>query len=400
LLSRLWSFLTGYVTLVIDGKNLEKLINMAVSRGLFLWDVKWIDSGKVAFKVRLNGVNALRHIARRSRSRFKIERRTGLPFYAVRIKKRKMRLVGAILTVVLIYTMFSFIWFVEVKGNKKISADRIIKAAEDVGLAMGTLKFGLNKDKSEKYIRNEISELSWVGIKITGTKAQIQVVEKTLLPPVDNSPANVVAEKEGLISELLVLSGKQVVDEGVMVKKGDLLISGIIPLPQVKYVRAKGIIKAKVWYEGYGESRLIETGTRRTGKEYRMVSLRMLGREVIIRGSQIPPFRDFVTGVKVKKILEWRNIDIPVEIVTTNYYEVRKYRDIIGVFSAKTIAGKKALDDARKKIPADAAIIKEISEEIYTRGYSVMRVKVVLEVLEEIGITKPLEKHRHVEKSQ
>lgn len=407
MLTRLWSFLTGYVSLIVEGKSLEKLINMAVGRGLYLWDVKWIDQGRVRIKVRLNGFKSLRHMARRTRSRFKIAGKGGLPFRVARLKKRKLLLVGAVLSVALMYLMTSFIWFVEVKGTKNLSSDIVLRAAEDAGLAMGTLKMGLNKDEIEKYIRNEIPQVSWVGITITGTKAVIEVAEKVIIPPVDNSPADMVAEKDGFIEELLVLSGKPKVNEGDMVKQGDVLITGIIrpePKPEeqqeleeteppepelpVKFVRARGIVRAKVWYDGYGECRLIDTGTKRTGRRTEVLGIRLWGKELVLKGSKTRPYREYVTTVDIKKAPEWRNIRLPVEIVTTNYYEVKKYRDIIGVSEAKSRAEQQALAIARTKIPKDAKVLREVFEEIPDRGGGVIRVKAIVEVLEEIGRIK------------
>ncbi|MHB9093215.1 MAG: sporulation protein YqfD [Eubacteriales bacterium] len=409
MLIRLWSFLTGYVSLIVEGKSLEKLINMAVSRGLYLWDVRWVDPDRVTVKLRLNGFKALRHIARRTKSSFRITGKGGLPFSIARLKKRKLLPAGAIMSVLLVYLMSSFIWFVDVKGNKNLPAEVVIRVAEDAGLAMGTLKIGLDKDRIEKYIKNEIPQVSWVGVEITGTKAVIEIAEKVIIPPADNSPANVVAEKEGLIKELLVLCGKPAVNEGDMVKKGDTLITGVIrpePKPDeqqggekpentilpdpIKFVRARGIVRAKVWYDGYGEGRLVDMGTKRTGRQTEVLGLRVFGKELILKGPKTPPYRDFVTGMDVKKPPEWRNIRIPVEIVTTIYYEVEKYRDIIGVSRAKSNASQQALAIARAKVPTDAKILRESSEEIQDRGGSVIRVKVILETLEEIGRVEPI----------
>lgn len=409
MLTRLWSFLTGYVFLVVEGKSLEKLINMAVGRGLYLWDVKWLDKDRARVKVRLNAIKSLRHMARRTKSRFRITGKGGLPFRIARIKKRKLLLTGAVLSVLLVYLMSSFIWFVEVKGNKSLPAEKVINAAEHAGLAMGTLKIGLDKDKIEKYIKNAVPEVAWVGVRITGTKAMIEIAEKVIIPPVDNSPADVAAERDGLVQELLVLSGRPVVNEGDMVKQGDVLITGVIkpdtkseeklgqgipeqlvPPQPIKFVRAKGIVRAKVWYDGYGECRLVDIGTKRTGRKTEVLSIRLSGKQLILKGPKSPPYTEFAVSEHIKKLPQWRNIRLPVEIVTTNYYEVKKYRDIIGISRAKSIAEKNALAVAKAKVPADARIIKEITEEIPDRGSNLARVKVIIEVVEEIGCVKPL----------
>ncbi|WP_418790686.1 sporulation protein YqfD [Phosphitispora sp. TUW77] len=410
MLARLWSFITGYVLLVVEGKNFEKLINMAVSRGIYLWDVKWTDSGKASVKLRLNGIRALRHIGRRTGCRFKIVGRGGLPFRIAGMKKRKVLLSGAVMSVLAIYLLTSFVWFVEVKGNVNIPRERLLKTAEEAGLSMGTLKKGLDKDSVEKYLRNEIPEVSWVGIRVTGTKAVIEIAEKVIIPPADNSPANVVALKDGLIREILVLRGRPAVIEGDMVKKNDILITGVIaPEPEqdeendsksdnekvlpVELVRARGIVRASVWYEGYGECRLVDTGVRRTGKKVQTLSIRAFNKEFVIKGPKSILFQSYVTDTNVKRIYEWRNLSIPVELITMNYYEVESYRDIIGITQAKKIARERALASVTAKLPFNARILKEVSEEIPARGSNVVRVKYVLETVEDIGRIQPLKKN-------
>jgi len=407
-LTRIWSFLTGYVSLVVEGKSLEKLINMAVSRGLYLWDVKWLDQDRARVNVRLNAIKSLRHMARR-KSRFRIVNKAGLPFRIARVKKRKILWVGAVLSVFLVYLMSSFIWFVEVEGNKSLPAEKVISAAEHAGLGMGTLKLGLDKDKIERYIKNAVPEVAWVGVRITGTKALIEIAEKVLIPPVDNSPADVAAERDGLVQQLLVLNGKAVVNEGDMVKQGDVLITGVIkpelkpeeeqspetpgqrvtPEP-IKFVRAKGIVRAKVWYDGYGECRLVDAGTKRTGGKTEVLSIRIAGKQIILKGPKSPPYHEYSIDEHIKKLPEWRNLHLPVEIVTTNYYEVKKYRDIIGVSQARSIAEKNAQAIALAKISDDAKVIKEIIEEIPDRGSNLVRVKVIIEVVEDIGCVEPM----------
>ena len=76
-LFKLMSFLLGYVTILVTGDAPEKFINMAASRGISLWDVARSGEGGIRLKVRLSAVKPLRHMARRTRCRFRICRREG-----------------------------------------------------------------------------------------------------------------------------------------------------------------------------------------------------------------------------------------------------------------------------------------------------------------------------------
>jgi similar to stage IV sporulation protein len=69
LLFKILSFLCGYVTITVPEECLEKFINMATARGIFLWGITATGANRVALKVRLSGVQPLRHVARMTRCR-------------------------------------------------------------------------------------------------------------------------------------------------------------------------------------------------------------------------------------------------------------------------------------------------------------------------------------------
>jgi len=416
-LMKFWSFIVGYVTLLVEGDGLEKLVNMAVSRGIYLWDIVWLDPQKIRLKVRISGIRALRHIARRSRCRFRIQDKEGLPFTLARLRKRQMLVLGAVACLLGLYLMSSFIWFIEIEGNKQVSKNDILKSAEIAGLQMGTFKGKTNTDQISRLILTDLPRLSWVGVEITGTKAIIRVAEKTLKPPVDNSPAHIVAAKAGLVEEVLVLTGMPVVKEGDTVSRGEILISGIVQpeaapleqpdedsadepdeglqdIPKPRVVRAQGIVRARVWYEGYGESPVVAAGSRKTGRQTRTVSMKILDKEIILKGSRHNPFQDFERVRTVKRLPVWRNIRIPVEIVTTEYYETRAFRENLGYRKALTVAEAAAREQIKKQMPRGAKILTETSEEINTNDHNLVRIRIMAETMEDIGAVKVIPKDR------
>lgn len=412
MLMKFWSFVIGYVTLMVQGAGLEKFMNMAVSRGIYLWDIVWLDPQRIRLKVRVSAVRALRHIARRTGSRFHIQAKEGLPFTAARFRKRQMMVFGAVACLLGLYFMSSFIWFVEIQGNAKVSKEDILKSAEIAGLQMGTLKSNVNTDKISKLILTDLSRLSWVGVEITGTKAIIRVAEKTIRDPVDNSPVHIVAAKAGLIKEILVLEGMPVIQEGETVSAGEILISGIVQpvvppeeqqdadrdgqpdtpqeLPKTRFVRAQGMVRARVWYEGYGESPIINTGVRKTGRQMRIVSIKILDKEIFLKGGSKISFHSFERVRAAKRLPLWRNIRIPVEIVTTDYYETRAYREDLGRRGALGAAKAVARAQLSKQLPAGAKVLTESIEEISTKDRNLVRIEILTETLEDIGKVKAI----------
>lgn len=411
-LFRAVSFLVGYVIIFVTGDSPEKFVNLAASRGIYLWDITRIKEGAILLGVRLRAVKALRHIARRTRCRFKVYRRVGLPFYFIRLRRRKALVFGAVFFLGALYFLTSFVWFLEVKGNERLSTSAVLEAAKDAGLTRGSPKWKVEPGKIEVKIQEKLPLVSWTGVYIKGTRVTIEVAERTQPQEVDRGSSSIVSTKAGLIKEVLVIEGNPVVKEGDTVSPGQVLISGEIPPPEeppapgekpgdktkitlpVKYVHARGIVRARVWREGYGEANLVETGRRLTGRQQSRFSIKFQGKEIILIKSHDLPFGCYETQTFVKRMPEWRNISLPVELITVKYLEAAEFREVRSREEAKRIAREYALQEAAKDLPRDARMQGSWIEEVQTgRPENLVRIKAVIETIEDIGTDRPLERN-------
>ena len=415
-LLRLFSFLLGHVSLVVRGEFLEKFVNLAASRGIYLWDITRLENDKVRVKVRISDVRPLRHIARATQSSFKVRERRGMPFMINRLKKRKLLASGGIAFLITLYFLSSFVWFIGVTGNDKLSDEQIKKIAAQAGLRPGVAKWELEPKEIEKIIREQLPSVAWAGVYIKGTHVIIEIAERKLVQEEPHKgPAHLVAGKAGLIKEVLVLNGQAKVKEGETVLPGSILISGEIlqevkpeasnqPLPEGQepsapqyvshFVQAKGIVRARVWYEGYGECRLAETVEKRTGQEKISFCIKFRGKEIIISGPKESPYQHYEVKKIVKSLPQWRNIGIPVEVTTVHYLEKVVSRLNHGLTGAKQIAEQKAMAEISAKLPKDAKIVERRLEVVDTGQHEdLVRVKAFVETIEDIGVIKPLKTH-------
>lgn len=415
LLFRVLSRLLGYVTITVPEYCLEKFVNLAVSRGIFLWDITGVGTGRVALKVRLGGVQPLRHVARMTRCRFRIIERHGLPFFISRMRQRRAMTVGAMLFVVALYVLSSFVWFIEVTGNQRISNEVVERVARQAGLKLGVPRWTLNVTALEEAILRQVPGLSWVGVYVDGTRVYIKVVERKLPPPDETGrPADIVASKDGLIKEMLVLSGHPLVKEGDTVTTGQVLISAAIPPPEtgeeqkegedgretalepeekqpLRYVHARGIVRARVWYEGEGEKKLVEKGAEQTGREITRFGIKIGTKEIILLGPREIPYEHYRVYVDGKRAPAWRNISVPVELLTVRYCEEKPYTRRYTRNEARRLAGQMALEGIRRQLPARAKILNQRLEEVEppAESGSYVRVRAVVETLEDIGTDRP-----------
>lgn len=406
LLFRMVSYLLGHLVILVTGETPEKFVNMAASRGICLWDITRVKDGALLMKVRLSSVRALRHIARRTRCRFRICRRMGLPFYYSRLRRRKALVLGAVFFIGTLYLLSSFVWFIEVKGNERLSAAEILEAAAEAGLVRGAPKWRFDAAGVEAKIQEKFPVVSWAGVYVKGTRVTVEVNERVVPAEEDRRPAHVVAAKAGLVREILVVSGHPAVKEGDTVVPGQVLISGEIPPPEerpepgednkqgrapkkvqpFRYVHARGIVRARVWYEGYGEAEIVETGRRRTGNYETRVSMKFDGKEIILSGRQNIPFELYEVETVVKRIEAWRNLSSPVEIVTEKFFELEDYREDRGLEGARRLAGERALEAALKQLPKNAAIQERLVEELPAgKTENLARARAVIETVEDIG---------------
>lgn len=400
------SYLVGYVVILVKGESPEKFINIAFGNGIVLWDITSIGKDRLLLKVRLGAVRTLRHVARKTHCRFWIQKRVGIPFLYLRIKRRKSMALGIVIFVLGLYFLGSFVWFIEVTGNRHYSSAEVLRVAAGAGLKQGVLKKQLRPKKIEKVIQESLPEVSWVGITVKGTKVIIEMAEKEQVKKEKNEiHAHVIAKKTGIVKEILVIDGQAVVQEEDTVVPGQILISGIV-LPVKKaseafekgrtagvakkplYVHAKGIVRARVWYNGYGEAYLKEKGQRYTGRTATRLNLIIGSKELKIINPSSMPFTNYERKVKVKKLPSWRNFKLPVELIKQKYYELENYERTLSREEARQKARQKAWAKVKKQIPEQTGIIRQETEEITGNQEELVRIRMLIETKEDIGMVK------------
>jgi similar to stage IV sporulation protein len=110
------------------------------------------------------------------------------------------------------------------------------------------------------------------------------------------------------------------------------------------------------------------------------------GKEIILSGNQNIPFEQYEVETFVKKAPQWRNLAVPVELVTVKYHELADYREDRGREGARRLARERALEEASKHVPRDARVQERWVEDVNTgHAEDLVRVRAVIEAVEEIG---------------
>lgn len=393
-------YLLGYLEVRVTGSRPERFLNLAVARGIYFWNVRRSED-RLELNVGLWAFRRLRPVARRTRCRVRILRRRGLPFLLRRASSRRILLAGAAAAAAAIYLASSFVWVIEVRGLHAVPEVRVLRALAALGVRPGVPKGTVDLERVANLLPMEVRGISWAGVHLEGTKAVVEVAEKVVLADEnrpETAPADLVAAKDGLVTHFLVLVGEPLVREGQMVRAGQTLIRGVInpwgegeapkDAPPPPGVRARGIVQARVWYDTYVETPLVQEAAVRTGAVRSRRIVRLAGREIALGGRGPVPFDDYQLEETHLRPPRWRNASIPVEFLHLRYYEVRRRSRPLTRAEALARAEAEARRRLLERIPLDARILKESVQVVRDDG-RLIGVRMLIETEEAIG--RPVE---------
>jgi similar to stage IV sporulation protein len=205
------------------------------------------------------------------------------------------------------------VWSISVVGNIELQEEYLLSAFENHGVSVGASISSIDDSDVAEFVVSEIDELSWAAINRKGSVVVIEVREKTPAPEkYDNSvPTNLIANENGLILSIDVLSGVEEIKPGSAVTKGDLLISGVVTYADGRemLVHGDGFVKA-----------LVTRKEKFNGKDFTVHSLvtEKTRSKIFFFGLEIPLGKsvgnDFYT--QHKSFIENEKILLPVGIIT------------------------------------------------------------------------------------
>ena len=284
-----------------------------------------------------------------------------------RIKKNIFILSFLLIGLFLVYILSNLILSIEVIHSN----NNIIKLVENELEENGIKKyhFALSYDEVEK-VKKKILEdnkdsLEWLEIIKEGTKYIVRVEERIIKNvPDDNNIYDIVASKGAVIKSIYAKSGEKIRDVNTYVKKGDIVISSKIILPNNEIITksANGKIIGEVWYSARVEFPYVYNEIKYTGNKKKVLVFNFLNKRI-----SIFDFNKYKTFDKNIKYIFNNNI-IPISLTYEHEYETKVINDIYTYDTAREkailIAKEKLLNKYSSII--DITDIKIINEEDMT----------------------------------
>lgn len=384
-------YFNGYILVRIESLNPEKIINHCSRLGIILKDIERVNYTTIVFKMKHSQYKTLKKAIYKTNSRTKILKRYGVRFTYKSLSRRKFFLLGSAVFLGLIIFFSSFIWSIEIQGNKKINSITISNTLRKAGLKVGMLKYNVNLRKIEEDVIRNIKEVSVIKINFNGTRANVEIVERTMPPKmIDRDiPTNIVASKEGIITKIFSYKGLPLVKIGDYVKPNQVLISGLLSETDNeinKPIHAMGIVKAKIWLEAIKEVDLNYKYEVRTGKFKTKIYFLIGDHKLYVKNNNIN-YRKY-DKIENKNVINLIGFKIPIEKITECYFEKTDALRRLSLSEAIDLGTRDAAQIIKKSLPDNAKILDIKNSKISNNKSVKVRLLYILE--ENIGIEKEI----------
>ena len=382
---KIWNYLKGYVIIRIEGLALERLLNLALSNDIYLWDLRRLNYFQVDLCVSLKGLATLEELIEKTGCKGEILHYRGFPKHLNRIKNRKMFFIGFLLFFLLTFILTSFIWKIEINGLEQTPVEEVVEKLKENGILSGTHKSKLDEEDVKLLLINNYDYFSFIDVRIKGIKLIIDIKEEDIPPEEVNKdyPANIVAKKKGVITKVIARNGDSVVEEGQVVRENQLLISGAMESQDGTYniVHADGEVFAKTSYEKEVSEPILKKVEKETGKIFTQRGLKINNQGIML--IKDIPFNTYKEYIVEKNLLNIDSIDFPIKFIIYEYKEteVREVKQNLETIKNSNVL--KAIEIINKELPQGAEIVsRDIIHEV--EGNNLIT-RIIVETLEDIG---------------
>lgn len=350
------------IKIKVTGRNINNFLKRLINNNINIEKVIPISHKEIDLIINYQDLDKVLKL--KTIYNIKIVRYYGKLRIIKRIKKDIFILSSLLISLLLIYTLSNVIFKVEVIHSNKNIIKLVTKELEDNGIKK--YKFVKKYQEIEK-IKNKILEenkdtLEWLEIIREGTKYTIRVEERIINnKPKDNKIYNIVASKNAVIKNIYAESGEKVRSINTYVKKGDIIISSDITLPNNEKISktASGKVQGEVWYNINIEYPYQYHEMKYTGNKKKVLVLNLLNKRI-----SFFDFHKYKTFNRNIKYIFNNNIT-PISLIYEDEYETNIINEVYDYNTAREKATTKAKEKILEKYPniKDITNIKIIKEE-------------------------------------
>ena len=391
----LMNLIRGVVVLRLTGPFPERLINLCAQAGIEFWAMEWLDEHTVRFTTRRYTLARLEELAREAGYEAVRESSRGLPDFLGRFRTRYAFLIGLAFALCAVSFLSRFVLTVEVSGNQRVPTAVILSQLRRLGVRPGVYGPSLNRKQLVQEALLELEDLSWMAINLHGTRVEVVVRESIKQPErLDESGYfDIVSQADGVVIHLEPEQGEAAVQEGDVVAKGDVLISGTVTMeppqysdmPTIQYrTHARGRVWARTWRVLTAVIPAEVEVKDYTGAEKSVWSVNFFGRRIKIFGNAGISWPKYDKMTTVRQAHLPGGQALPLTLVRETFQEYAPKRAALDRDAARPLVE----EQMQKRLTALSGEVESIQFAARVSGGR-LEVTLTAQCLEEIGQERP-----------
>ncbi len=227
-------YMRGYYSILVSGYGAERFINLCKIKNIYLWDLQ-MKQHEYSMNISKTDYRELTTIIEKTGVKVDIQRKYGLPFLFIGKYNRILYIIFLVVAISLIFLSNIFVWKIEFEGNYTLSKEQLSDFLDDYNVKVGTLKKEIDYKVLEENLRKQYPFIKWCSIAVSGNTLVVKIEENSLYKQDNDSVpdfiySDIIASSDGIITSLMVKNGLALVKIGDTVTKGQILVTGQIPI--------------------------------------------------------------------------------------------------------------------------------------------------------------------------
>ena len=350
--------------ILISKQDSLRALNLIIKSSISYKNCKRLDSGEIEIIISASSVKKVKSLFSKYNVSAEFYNNSVPVKWLKAHKHRAGLLVGLIITLIVSLAFTNFVCEINIHGNSRLTDGEVLEALEASGFSLGTYIPNIDYKKLHNKVLLNCKDISWISVNITGNVANVEIKESIFEnTEVINKYTNVVAAADGQIASINVIEGKAQVKIGDVVKKGDLLISGVIDSNSqgVRYTSARGEVKAYVNKQITIEIPLKQAKKVYANKPIKDIGIKIFNKNIFFSRKYRNLNGLYDTIEKSEQIMIFGKISLPINTLTKTYYVYELKEIIITPAQAVDIAFAELRGELDKELKNAEMISKNVS---------------------------------------
>lgn len=345
----------------ITGKDVKRFIHNLYKQKIQFFNIQYPAKNQVIIRVNANDYKRILEI--RTIYEMEVVRLYGPVRVFTMIRRYRLFFVCLLLGFAFLFFLTNIIFDVQVVHNKSEIRELILEelSSEKISRFQFVVSFEKQEEIVENIIKKHREKIEWMELERVGVRYIVKVEERKIKAlDSDDTPRDLVAKKDGMIHQIEASVGEILVSKGQYVKKGDILVSGLIKNKDLVMAKvpASGKVFAETWYDVTVELPYYYREEKKTGNEKNVFTFRFL--------NQTWNLFDFSSYRNKKVVTKFslENFLLPISFSLNQEIEVEKLEQVYSRDMALLAASSKARLKLLERLGEEDEILYEKSLKI------------------------------------